>query len=143
MGIKGAILSHRHSTTVSLRTYPFIENEQPTSTNGELRENPVLNLWYQLNLNANHLAGRPPFDVFNAESEDIESYIERLQEYFTAFDIKNDTDSPAKRRAILLTSTVSGAYRVLKDLSFPDAPSTKTFDQLVTLLRGHYTPIRL
>ena len=120
-----------------------MENEQPTSTNGELRENPVLNLWYQLNLNANHLAGRPPFDVFNAESEDIESYIERLQEYFTAFDIKNDTDSPAKRRAILLTSTVNGAYRVLKDLSFPDAPSTKTFDQLVTLLRGHYTPIRL
>ena len=120
-----------------------MENEQPTSTNGELRENPVLNLWYQLNLNANHLAGRPPFDVFSAESEDIESYIERLQEYFTAFDIKNDTDSPAKRRAILLTSTGSGAYRVLKDFSFPDAPSTKTFDQLVTLLRGHYTPIRL
>ena len=120
-----------------------MENEQPTSKNGELGENPVLNLWYQLNPNANHLAGRPPFDVFNAESEDIESYIERLQEYFTAFDIKNDTDSPAKRRAILLTSTGRGAYRVLKDLSFPDAPSAKTFDQLVTLLRGHYTPIRL
>ena len=120
-----------------------MENEQPTSTNGELRENPVLNLWYQLNLNANHLAGRPPFDVFNAESEDIESYIERLQEYFIAFDIKNDTNSPAKRRAILLTFTGSGAYRVLKELSFPEAPNTKTFDQLVTLLRGHYTPIRL
>ena len=89
------------------------------------------------------MAGRPLFDVFNAESEDIESYIERLQEYFIAFDIKNDTNSPAKRRAILLTFTGSGAYRVLKDLSFPEAPNTKTFDQLVTLLRGHYTPIRL
>ena len=64
--------------------------------------------------------GRPPFDVFNAESEVIEFYLERLQEYFTAYDIRNDTDSPAKRRAILLTSLRSGAYRVLKDLFLLD-----------------------
>ena len=89
------------------------------------------------------MASRPPFDVFNAESEDIESYLERLQEYFTAYDIKNDSDSAAKRRAILLTSIGSAVYRVLKDLSFPDAPNTKTFDQLATLLRGHFKPTRL
>ena len=73
------------------------------------------------------MASRPPFDVFNAESEDIESYLERLQEYFTAYNIKSDSDSAAKRRAILLTSIGSAVYRVLKDLSFPDAPNTKTF----------------
>jgi len=28
------------------------------------------------------MAGRPPLDQFNAELEDIESYLERLQEYF-------------------------------------------------------------
>ena len=89
------------------------------------------------------MASRPPFDVFNAESEDIESYLERLQEYFTAYDIKNDSDSAAKRRAILLTSIGSAVYRVLKYLSFPDAPNTKTFDQLATLLRGHFKPTRL
>ena len=27
------------------------------------------------------MAGRPPFDQFDADSEDIESYLERLQEY--------------------------------------------------------------
>ena len=70
--------------------------------------------------NVNHVVGRPPFDVFNAESEVIEFYLERLQEYFTAYDIRNDTDSPAKRRAILLTSLGSGAYRVLKDLFLLD-----------------------
>ena len=70
--------------------------------------------------NVNYIAGRPPFDVFNAESKDIEFYLERLQEYFTAYDIRNDTDSPAKRRAILLTSLGSGAYRVLKDLFLLD-----------------------
>ena len=42
-------------------------------------------------------------DVFSAESEDNESYLERLQEYFTAYDIKDDTGNAAKRRAILLT----------------------------------------
>lgn len=52
-------------------------------------------------------------------------------------------DSPANRRAILLTAIGSGAYGVLKDLSFPDAPNTKTFYQLATLLRGHYEPMRL
>ena len=31
------------------------------------------------------MAGRPPFDQFDAELEDIESYLERLQEYFTAY----------------------------------------------------------
>ena len=32
---------------------------------------------------------------------------------------------------------------MLKDLSFPDAPNTKTFDQLATLLRGNFKPTRL
>ena len=89
------------------------------------------------------MAGRPPFDQFDAELEDIESYLERLQEYFTAYDIKDDEDNAAKRRAILLTSIGSNCFRVLKDLAFPDAPNTKTFDQLATLLRDHFKPTRL
>ena len=32
---------------------------------------------------------------------------------------------------------------MLKDLAFPVAPNTKTFDQLATLLRGHFKPKRL
>ena len=46
---------------------------------------------------------------------------------------RNDTDSPAKRKPILLTSLGSGAYRVLDDL----------FLQLATLLSGYYLPIGL
>lgn len=89
------------------------------------------------------MAGRPPFNEFDAETEDIESYLERLQEYFTAYEIEDDEDNAAKRRAILLTSIGSTSYRVLKDLAFPDAPNTKTFDQLATLLRAHFRPTRL
>ena len=88
------------------------------------------------------MAGRPPFDGFNPDSEDIESYLECLQEYFIAYDIKSETETAAKRRAILLTSIGSNVYRVLKDLSYLDAPN-KTFDQLATLLRSHYKPTRL
>ena len=73
-------------------------------------------------------AGRPSFDQFDAESEDNESYLERLQEYFTAYDIKDDKDCAAKRRATLLTSIRSNCFRVLKDLAFPDVPNMKTFD---------------
>ncbi|PFX34826.1 Uncharacterized protein K02A2.6 [Stylophora pistillata] len=43
------------------------------------------------------MAGRPPFNEFDAETEDIESYLERLQEYFTAYDINDDEDNAAKR----------------------------------------------
>lgn len=31
------------------------------------------------------MAGRPPIDQFDAESKDIEVYLERLQEYCTAY----------------------------------------------------------
>ena len=51
-------------------------------------------------------------------------------------------DNPAKRRAILLTS-IGNCFRVLKDLAFPDAPNTKRFDQLATLLLEHLKPTRL
>ena len=63
-----------------------------------------------------------------------------MQEYFIAYDIKDSTEHAAKQRAILLTSIGSVSYRVLKDLSFPDASNTKTFEQLATLLCGHYKP---
>ena len=43
------------------------------------------------------MAGRPPFDQFNSEEEDIDSYLERLQEYFIAYDIKDGT-VPSMRR---------------------------------------------
>ena len=89
------------------------------------------------------MASRPPFDQFDAESEDIESYLERLQEYFTAYDIKDDEDNAAKRRAILLTTAGSNCFWVLKDLAFPDAPKTKTFYQLATLVRENFKPTPL
>ena len=89
------------------------------------------------------MASRPPFDQFDADSEDIESSLDRLQEYFTNYEIADDEANAAKRRAILLTSIGSNCFRVLEDFAFPDAPNTKTFAQLATLLREHFKPVRL
>ena len=46
------------------------------------------------------MVSRPPFNQFDAESEDIESYLERLQEYFTAYDISDEEGNAAKRGKI-------------------------------------------
>ena len=48
------------------------------------------------------MAGRPPFDQCNVESEYIESYLERLQEYFTAYDIGDDEDPPGLEELVLI-----------------------------------------
>jgi len=76
------------------------------------------------------MVDRPLSHQFDAESED-----KRLQEYLTAYDIADDEENAAKRRAIFYTSIGSNCFRVLKDVAFPDAPKTKTFAQLATLLR--------
>ena len=56
------------------------------------------NLKARMRFTAENIAGRPPFDEFDSEAEDIESYLERLQEYFTAYDIKKDEANAAKER---------------------------------------------
>ena len=58
------------------------------------------------------MANKPPFDQFDAESEETLSYLGRLQEYLTAYDIADDEDNAAKRRTNLLTSIGSNCFRV-------------------------------
>ena len=53
--------------------------------------------WSEAQTEANAMAGRLPFDVFHPASEDIESYLKQMKEYFIAYDIKDDKDNGAKR----------------------------------------------
>ena len=52
---------------------------------------------------------------FCAEKENWKSYIERLQQYFTA----NDVDSTEKQRAILLSACGAPTYQLIKSLLAP------------------------
>lgn len=46
------------------------------------------------------MAGRVPFEEFNPQDGDIECYLERLEQYFIANDIKNESENEPKRKAI-------------------------------------------
>lgn len=63
------------------------------------------------------------------------SYQERLEEYFAVNEIGNN-----KKVSALLTLLGGKTYSLLRNLTAPDKPSTKTYEDLVTLLRNHLTP---
>lgn len=83
------------------------------------------------------------FDKFDAQDEDIASYLDRLTQYFIALDIVDDEDNAAKRKAILLSSLGSETYTILRDVCFPQQPSEKTYSQLCDALKSHFEPKRL
>lgn len=63
------------------------------------------------------------------------SYQERLEEYFAVNEIGNN-----KKVSALLTLLGGKTYSLLRNLTAPDKPSTKSYEDLVTLLRNHLTP---
>ena len=64
-------------------------------------------------------------------------------QYFIAVDILDNDANKAKRKAILLSSIGGATYKTLKDLSFPQQPHEKSFEDLCKLLKGQYKPKRL
>ena len=75
---------------------------------------------------------------YDSSKEDWQSYIERLELYFTA----NDIDYEEKRKAILLTSCGIECYCLFKGLTTPRKQVDKTFIELVTLMTNHQNPKR-
>ena len=64
--------------------------------------------------------GLEPFDPC-PETEDVDSYMERLEQYFLVKDVKEE-----RKVAHFPTMVGSSAYHVLRDLVAPDAPAAKT-----------------
>ena len=77
---------------------------------------------------------------FDPGREDWVSYTERLEEYFTANGIANDDAAADKRRAILLSVCGATTYQLIRNLLAPEKPSTKSFAQLVKLVKDHHHP---
>jgi hypothetical protein len=59
------------------------------------------------------------------------NYVERLKQYFEANEVDN-----TKKVSSLLTLIGGKTYSLLRDLTFPDKPSTQTYDQLTQLLNN-------
>ena len=73
---------------------------------------------------------------FDPAVEPWSSYVERLEFYFVANDIVENT----KKRAILLTACSPSTFELLRSLVQPHKPSDKTYAELVTQLSEHYHP---
>ena len=58
-----------------------------------------------------------------------------MELFFAANDVADN-----KRVSIFLSSMGGKTYSALRDLLAPDKPSTKTLDELFTVLKTHYVP---
>jgi len=81
------------------------------------------------------MAHKDTFGEFNPSVEDFECYVERLAMYFEANDIED-----AKKKSVFLSVIGAKYYSLLRSLCSPDAPSGKTFDELVATLKAHVSP---
>lgn len=68
--------------------------------------------------------------------EDWSSYVERLQQYFVAKDVK----AAEKQRAILLSTVGGSTYQLIRNLLAPRKPTDVTFVQIVDAVQGYHQP---
>ena len=69
-------------------------------------------------------------DHFNPDQEEWLQYVERLEQFFEANEIKGEAMA-TKRRAIFLSVIGPAPYQLLRTLLAPTKPSEKTFEELV------------
>ena len=74
-------------------------------------------------------------EEYNAENESIDNYLERLEQYFIANDIKDE-----KQIAVFLSVVGPRTYKLIKSLVNPEKPTDKTFAQLSTILKNQLNP---
>lgn len=70
---------------------------------------------------------------FDANKDDWESYTERMDMYFTAYDIPR-----AKQTAMLLTKVAQ--EQLIKNLCAPAKPSSKNYEEIVSIMQNHLCP---
>lgn len=74
--------------------------------------------------------------AFDVKEQTWEEYCEILEQFFEA----NGIDDEEKQRAILISVVGPATYKLIRNLVSPDKPSSKTFDQLKTLMKEHFNP---
>ncbi|KAK3698678.1 hypothetical protein RRG08_046180 [Elysia crispata] len=74
-------------------------------------------------------------DFYDSNVETFQNYAERLEQYFIANDVAEE-----KRAATLLSCIGAKTYQLLRSLTTPDLPSTKSYDELKVVLNKHLSP---
>lgn len=73
--------------------------------------------------------------AFDATEESWSSYVERLEIFFDANDIKEE-----KKISTLLTVMGLKTYNLVKNLCAPDKPAAKKYEEVVQLVEKHLSP---
>lgn len=73
---------------------------------------------------------------FKEREDTWNNYIARLSQFFVA----NDITAEAKKKAVLLSSVGPKMFKLMCNLAQPKQPHEYTFDEIVTLVRGHQSP---
>lgn len=72
--------------------------------------------------------------IFAPEIEDFTIYCERIEQYFLA----NKIEDKKIQAATLLNLIGPNVYQTLRDLTSPNLPKEKTYDELVRILKNQY-----
>ena len=76
--------------------------------------------------------------AFDPQVEDWTCHTKRLQNDFVANKI--GTEATEQRRAILLSVCGPTTYQLIRNLVQPDAPTDKSYADLVKLVKKHLSP---
>ena len=74
-------------------------------------------------------------DAYNPDTDNWSAYVERLDLFFLANEIKDD-----KKVTILLTVLGTKAYSLLRTIIAPSKPAEKTYKQLVDAIKSYVEP---
>ena len=75
-------------------------------------------------------------EPFQLGVDDWEQYTERFKQYFVA----NAVEDADKKRAVLLTVVGKETYSLLSNLVAPAKPASKSYGELVAILKAHLKP---
>ena len=70
------------------------------------------------------------------ENDNWIEYTERLEHYFTA----NDITDNSKKQAVLLSACGAKTYKLIRNLVNPRKATDKSFTELVNLVKNHRNP---
>lgn len=78
-------------------------------------------------------------NTFNHQVQDWCIYKDRLEQWFLANDIVEDSDKAGcKRRAILLSNLAESSYKLVRDLALPRQVTSLSYKEVVELFDGHF-----
>ena len=80
-------------------------------------------------------------EEFCMESGNISTYLDRVEQFFIANDIR--CGNQTKCKAIFLSAIGEKTYRVLEDLCIPQKPDDKSLEEITQLLLEHFKPKHL